>query len=87
MYFEYTDLSKGINEETLQVISRNQGNAENAIKEAIQEDVAYVIGSAFHCDGSGQNTARLNFSYSSDEQIEEGIKRLGRVVTKNLKKR
>lgn len=42
MYFEYTDLSKGINEETLQVISRNQDNAENAIKEAIQEVISYL---------------------------------------------
>ncbi len=62
-------------------------NMDTMFKEAIKEDVAYVIGSAFHCDGSGQNTARLNFSYSSDEQIEEGIKRLARVVTKNLKKK
>jgi phage gp36-like protein len=42
MYFEYLDLTKGINEETLQVISRNQDNAENAIKEAVQEVVSYL---------------------------------------------
>ncbi|OGS33727.1 MAG: aminotransferase, partial [Elusimicrobia bacterium RIFOXYA2_FULL_69_6] len=38
-------------------------NADELFFEAIKENVAYVIGSAFHCDGGGQNTMRLNFSY------------------------
>ncbi|MFA6002835.1 MAG: PLP-dependent aminotransferase family protein [Elusimicrobiota bacterium] len=62
-------------------------NADELFYEAIKENVAYVIGSAFHCDGSGQNTMRLNFSYPSEEQIEEGIKRLAKVVKANLKSR
>jgi len=62
-------------------------SADAMFKDAISKNVAYVVGSAFHCDGSGQNTARLNFSYSSDEQIEEGIRRLASVVKDNLKKR
>jgi DNA-binding transcriptional MocR family regulator len=28
---------------------------------------------------------RLNFSYSTDEQIDEGMKRLGGVIEENLK--
>ena len=28
---------------------------------AIKENVAFVIGEAFHCDGSGKNTMRMNF--------------------------
>jgi len=48
------------------------------------DKVAYVIGSAFHCDGSGQNTMRLNFSYASPEEIEEGIKRLGTSIKRRL---
>ena len=43
---------------------------------AIEKKVAYVVGSAFHFDGSGKNTMRLNFSFPSEEQIDEGIKRL-----------
>ena len=43
---------------------------------AIEKNVAYVVGSAFHFDGSGKNTMRLNFSFPSEEQIDEGIKRL-----------
>jgi DNA-binding transcriptional MocR family regulator len=30
---------------------------------------------------------RLNFSYSTDQQIDEGMKRLGKVVEENLEKR
>jgi 2-aminoadipate transaminase len=45
-------------------------------KYALPREVAYVIGQAFHFDGSGQNTMRLNFSFPTVEQIEEGIQRL-----------
>jgi 2-aminoadipate transaminase len=47
---------------------------------AIKENVAFVIGEAFHCDGSGKNTMRMNFSYASDEKIIEGIKRLAKAI-------
>jgi 2-aminoadipate transaminase len=60
-------------------------NADELFYEAIKENVAYVIGSAFHCDDSGQNTMRLNFSYPSVEQIDEGIKRLAKVIEANIK--
>jgi 2-aminoadipate transaminase len=62
-------------------------NADELFSEAIKENVAYVIGSAFHCDGGGQNTMRLNFSYPTEEQIDEGIKRLAKVVKANLRPR
>jgi 2-aminoadipate transaminase len=48
---------------------------------AIEKKVAYVVGTAFHPDSSGQNTFRLNFSYSSMSEIDEGIKRLAGVVS------
>jgi 2-aminoadipate transaminase len=47
---------------------------------AIRHNVAYVIGQPFHCDGSGVNTMRLNYSFPSLEQIETGIARLGAAV-------
>lgn len=47
---------------------------------AIKENVAFVPGQAFHAAGSGENTMRLNFSNSNTESIEEGIKRLGKVI-------
>jgi 2-aminoadipate transaminase len=53
---------------------------------AIKEDnVAFVIGSAFYPDGSGKNHMRLNFSHSTDDLLEEGIKRLGRTLEKEMK--
>jgi 2-aminoadipate transaminase len=61
-----------------------QMNASDLFPKAIEEKVAYVKGSAFHCDGKGLNTMRLNFSYPSDEQIEEGIKRLAAMIGKNM---
>jgi 2-aminoadipate transaminase len=59
-------------------------SADDMFEEAIQENVAYVIGSAFHIDGSGKNTMRLNFSYPTLYEIEEGIKRLAKVVKKRM---
>jgi 2-aminoadipate transaminase len=59
-------------------------SASDLFPKAIEEKVAYVKGSAFHCDGKGLNTMRLNFSYPSDEQIDEGIKRLAAMVQKNM---
>ena len=47
---------------------------------AINENVAFVPGQAFYVDGSGTNSLRLNFSNSNEEQIEEGIKRLGNAI-------
>jgi len=52
--------------------------------DAIKMKVAYVHGKAFHVDGGGERSMRLNFSYSSNEQIEEGIRRLGKVIEKKL---
>jgi 2-aminoadipate transaminase len=54
-------------------------------KEAIEENVAYVPGGPFFADGKGQNTMRLSFCYPSVEDIDEGIKRLGKVIKKRIK--
>ena len=47
---------------------------------AIKENVAFVIGEAFHSDGSGKNTMRLNFSFASDDKIREGVRRLASAI-------
>jgi 2-aminoadipate transaminase len=49
---------------------------------AIKEEVAFVPGIAFYSDQPQLNTLRLNFSNSSEEHIEEGIKRLGTAIKK-----
>ncbi len=53
---------------------------------AIKEDVTFVIGEAFHCDGSGKNTMRINFSYMENDKLEEGVKRLSRSIETLFKK-
>jgi len=53
-------------------------------KLAAEENVAFVPGKAFYVDGGGDNTLRLNFSNSDEEKIEEGIKRLAKVIKKML---
>jgi 2-aminoadipate transaminase len=59
-------------------------DADAMFVDAISHNVAYVVGSAFHCDNSGKNTMRLNFSYPSEAQIDEGIKRLAEVIKEQL---
>ncbi|WP_339115011.1 PLP-dependent aminotransferase family protein [Thioclava sp. GXIMD2076] len=54
--------------------------AELLAKAVRDEKVAFVPGGAFHADGSGQNTLRLSYSCASDEQIDEGIARIGRIL-------
>ena len=55
-------------------------DARKMFKRAIENKVAYVVGSAFYSQRDHKNTMRLNFTYSSEEQIEDGIKRLGKVI-------
>jgi 2-aminoadipate transaminase len=47
---------------------------------ALEENVAFVVGTAFHCDGGGQSSLRLNFSYPSLEQLVVGAQRLARAI-------
>lgn len=61
-------------------------DVETLFYDALEEKVAYVVGTCFYTDGGGKHSMRLNFSYPSEEEIIEGIKRLGRVVHKKLKK-
>ncbi len=45
-----------------------------------QEKVAFIPGKPFFVDGAGANTLRLSFSNVSDQNIEIGLERLGRLV-------
>lgn len=59
-------------------------NADEMFPEAVENNVAYVVGSAFHCHQVGHNTMRLNFSYPGEAEMEEGLKRLSKVIEKRL---
>ncbi|MCD6480644.1 MAG: PLP-dependent aminotransferase family protein [Thermoplasmata archaeon] len=55
-------------------------NTVEMVQDAVKEKVAYVHGRAFHVDGGGTNAMRLNFTNPDDDVIEEGIKRLAKVI-------
>jgi 2-aminoadipate transaminase len=62
-------------------------DAAALLRRALERRVAFVPGQAFHADGRGANTLRLNFSNASPQQIREGIERLGRAVEDMLEER
>jgi 2-aminoadipate transaminase len=59
-------------------------NTDTMITKAIEKKVAYVVGSAFYFDEPEHNAMRINFSYSNKTQIEEGVKRLAKVVMEEI---
>jgi 2-aminoadipate transaminase len=62
-------------------------DAAHVLKRAIERKVAFVPGEAFHSNGGGKNTMRLNFSYSSPETIREGVTRLGLTLKELIKEK
>jgi 2-aminoadipate transaminase len=52
--------------------------------EAVKEKVVFVPGDPFYVNKQNTNAFRLNFSNASNENIEEGIKRLGHVIKQKI---
>jgi len=59
-------------------------DSKEMLPRAIKELVAYTPGTAFYADGGGRGNLRLAFCYPEPDFIEEGIKRLSRVITEEL---
>lgn len=57
-------------------------DARELLGEAQEQGVAYQPGSNFSTSGGCAHYARLCFTYYGEEQIEEGVARLGRVIKK-----
>jgi 2-aminoadipate transaminase len=55
-------------------------DALKMLKRAINNKIAYVTGSAFYHNNPEMNTMRLNFTYSSDEDLKEGVRRLAKTI-------
>lgn len=55
-------------------------DAEDLFKIAIEKNVAFVPGSVFHCNGSGKNTMRINFSFMNEQQNRIGVQRLAESI-------
>lgn len=47
---------------------------------AVERRVAYVPGTAFHPDGRGRDNMRLAFCYPTEDDIAEGVRRLGALL-------
>jgi 2-aminoadipate transaminase len=60
-------------------------DSEKLFKIAVKNNVAFVLGSVFHCNGKGKNTMRINFSYVSIEKNIEGVKRLADVIKSEMR--
>ncbi len=62
-------------------------NTEALLQEAVKEKVAFVPGHAFYAGGRECglcNTMRLNFSNAEPAMLEEGVRRLARVITQKM---
>jgi 2-aminoadipate transaminase len=60
-------------------VTKKGANTDEMLEEAMKKKVLYVAGSEFYPDGDNHESMRINFTYSSDENIVEGVKRLGKV--------
>jgi 2-aminoadipate transaminase len=54
------------------------------LAKALREDVAFVPGQAAYVDGRGRSSMRLNFSAGGEEEIREGIRRIGRTIEEQV---
>jgi len=56
-------------------------NSIELLREAAAKNVAFIPGIPFYAEGGHANTFRLNFSSSSIEQMEKGLKILGDIIS------
>ncbi len=59
-------------------------DAYELLNEATLLKIAFVPGQTFFVNNEGKNTIRLNFSNSNEIEIEEGIKRLGKLLYRKM---
>jgi 2-aminoadipate transaminase len=59
-------------------------DTSDLLAKALREKVAFVPGRAAYVDGRGASSMRLNFSSSSEDEIREGIRRIGAVVAEQV---
>jgi 2-aminoadipate transaminase len=62
-------------------------NTTQLLEKAVAKNVAYVPGEPFHAAGGGENTMRINFSFSDPDTIREGIARLGLLFKEEIFKK
>ncbi|USS40047.1 PLP-dependent aminotransferase family protein [Thermococcus aggregans] len=73
--FEWTKPTGGM---FVWVMGPSELNTTSMLEKAVENGVVYVPGEAFYPDRSVKNAMRVDFSYPSEEEIVEGIKRLAK---------
>lgn len=57
-------------------------SAESVLDECLQQGVSFAEGTSFYTNPKdGAHAARFNFAYLSEDDIEEGIERVGRILS------
>jgi 2-aminoadipate transaminase len=60
-------------------------DTSDLLAKALREDVAFVPGQAAYVDETrGRNSMRLNFSGVGDEEIREGVRRIGKAIAEQV---
>jgi 2-aminoadipate transaminase len=59
-------------------------NTTDLLAKALSANVAFVPGEGAYLDGRGRSSMRLNFSGSNEEEIVEGVRRIGEVIAGQL---
>lgn len=59
-------------------------DTSDLLAKALRADVAFVPGAAAYLDGRGRQSMRLNFSGVGDEEIREGVRRIGKTIAEQV---
>jgi 2-aminoadipate transaminase len=59
-------------------------DTSDLLAKALRADVAFVPGQAAYLDGRGGQSMRLNFSGVGDEEIREGVRRIGKTIAEQV---
>ena len=59
-------------------------NTTDLLAKALSANVAFVPGEGAYLDGRGRSSMRLNFSGVDEQQITEGVRRIGEVIAGQL---
>ena len=59
-------------------------DTSDLLARALRADVAFVPGAAAYVDGHGASSMRLNFSGVDEDEIREGVRRIGAVIDEGV---
>ena len=60
-------------------------DTSDLLARALREHVAFVPGRAAYLDGRGGSSMRLNFAGVSEDDLREGVRRIGKVVSEQVR--